>query len=143
MENLSTQHSNYSVYPGIFVPLANEHNLKVEIHDSEPFNPSAVQLTESENLIKVEVAMPGTNRESILLYADKNILSISVLQIESFGKTASHRANSYTCFEKDIELPGNVDAEFVSAEYQSGILKVNLVKATNSEPNIYRRIVVY
>ena len=50
---------------------------------------------------------------------------------------------NYDCFERLITLPMNAEAEFVSAEYKSGILCMHVPKTDHPSKNMHTRIVVY
>ena len=78
MKNSISTQPCHSIYPGQFVPLHNEVEIKEELKRSfaeSSVTQPPVNLTESEHSVKVEIALPGVTREELLIYTDKNILS--------------------------------------------------------------------
>lgn len=148
MENTTMHHSGYSVYPGEYVPLLREEEVREELKRShkEAFNHPPVNVTELAQSYKIEVAIPGVKREEFLIQIDENILSVNVLHKKSMLPEVENfqlHEFDYECFDRNIILPENVDAEFVSAEYRSGILRLHLTKTNHPAKNFHTQIVVY
>lgn len=149
MKNSISSQPCCSIYPGQFVPLLNEVDVKEELKSSfagSTVMHPPVNLTESEHSVKVEIAIPGVNREELVIYTDKNILSVCVAH-----KTAAMPEQdtfklhefTYNYFYRHIVLPSNVDAEFISAEYKAGILSLHIPKTKEPAKKLHNRIVVY
>ena len=121
-----------------------EHELK-QSHEGEVLFPP-VNITELADSFKVEVAIPGVRREDFLLHANENILFVRVLHKEYVVEGAEcfqlHEFN-YQCFDRPVVLPDNADAEFTSAEYKAGMLRLYLPKSDQPVKNRHTRIVVY
>ncbi|WP_301923102.1 Hsp20/alpha crystallin family protein [Ferruginibacter sp.] len=149
MKNSISTQPCHSIYPGQFVPLHNEVEIKEELKRSfaeSSVTQPPVTLTESEHSVKVEIALPGVTREELLIYTDKNILSVCVAHhpaaIPEQGTYKLHEfTNNY--FYRHIALPANVDAEFISAEYKSGILSLHVPKTKEPVKQQHTRIAVY
>jgi len=138
----------YSIYPGDYVPMLNEKEINEEIvrtRQDDIISPS-VNINESGNFYKVEIALPGVNRENFLVYTDKNILSVCVVHrhqnTDDPGRFRVHEFN-YNCFERHLELPADADTEFVRAEYKEGVLRIYIPKASEQAIALHTRIVVY
>jgi HSP20 family protein len=77
----------------------------------------------------VEMASPGFSRGDFNIDIDNGTLNISV---ESDGenvdsnKKFTSREFSYSSFSRSWRLPESINAEAVSASYESGILTVNI-----------------
>jgi len=148
MEQTKSYPPDYAVYPGEYVPFLEEEEIKEELkheHDGTTILPP-VNVTELATWFKVEVAVPGVKREEFLIYADGNILSISVMhkdyEIPQPEYFHLHEFN-YHCFERHIILPKNVDAKFAHADYKEGILRMVLPKTEQTAKNQHSRIIVY
>lgn len=140
--------SECSIYPGDYVPLLNEKEISEEIvrtKQDEIVSPS-VNIAESGGFYKIEIAVPGVDRENFLVYADKNVLSVYVVHHnQKIGNLEKFRLHEFSCncFERHIELPGDADTEFVSAEYKEGVLRIYVPKASDRSIVRHTRIVVY
>lgn len=140
--------TNCSVYPGEFVPLLNEEQVKA--HFSLPREKENVQapvnLMETEVAYKIEFALPGFKKEELLILADDNILTIygihQEIQSSIFGRSRLNEFQ-YDYFERHIALPEDVDVEFVAATYELGVLSVYIPKTTSPVKNLHQIIVVY
>lgn len=140
--------SEYSIYPGDYVPLLTEKEISEEIvrtKQGEIVSPS-VNIAESNGFYKIEIALPGVDRENFLVYADNNVLSVYVVpHNQSVGDPEKFRLHEFSCncFERHIELPGDADTEFVSAEYREGVLRIYVPKTPEQSNVQHTRIVVY
>jgi HSP20 family protein len=140
------------IYPGEYVPLESEENLrkKFKCLPEEDIILPPVNVKELDDLYKVEVSIPGVKKENFLIIAEGNILSISVLNKEGClnkGESFQLHEFDYDCFERHIVLPCNTDSEFTKAEYKAGILRFYVPKsklsAKKSVKKLRTRIVVY
>lgn len=148
MANIVLHRSDYSIYPGDYVPLIKEEQIREELkhpHKGKMLFPPA-NITELADSFKIEIAIPGVKREDILIRADENVLSVYVLHKEcpmhDQESIQLHEFN-YECFERHIILQDNADAEFVSAEYKEGILLLYVPKTKQPAKNLHTSIVVY
>ncbi len=148
MKNFNLHYDDCSVYPGDYVPLlktaAMQEELKIFKKNELVFPPT--NITELTDAYKVEVAIPGVKREDFLVQADGNILYVTVVHKE-LGNAAMesfqlHEFN-YNCFNRHIVLPYNADTEFISAEYNAGILRLYIPKVNMPVSSLNTRIVVY
>jgi HSP20 family protein len=84
MNNITSHQTVYSIYPVEYVPLLKEEEVKKELkktHAGDRVRPS-VNIAESPDSFKVEVAMPGMKREELLIHANENILPICAVHKE-------------------------------------------------------------
>lgn len=140
------------IYPGEYVPLESEENLRKKfkcLPEGDIILPP-VNVKELVDLYKVEVSIPGIKKENILIIVEGNILSISVLNKEGClnkGESFQLHEFDYDSFERHIVLPCNTDSEFTKAEYKAGILRFYIPKsklsAKKSVKKLRTRIVVY
>ena len=146
--NTVLHNSEYSIYPGHYVPMLNEIDVNEEIVRTKQNDivMPLVNISDSNGSYKIEVAVPGVDRENFLVYANKNILSVYVVhQHQMVNDPKKFRLHEFSCccYERHIELPGDADTEFVSAEYKEGVLRIYVPKASEQSTVEHTRIVVY
>ncbi len=91
----------------------------------------AVNISESKGNYHIELAAPGLQKEDFKINLDKNILSISAEQEKEEKdetKNYSRREYSYNSFVRSFNLPDSVDQSNIEAQYQNGVLKINVAK---------------
>ena len=148
MKNSNYYESEYSVYPGEYVPMLEEDKIHEELRqlNKEDIVSPPVNITELSNSFKVEVAIPGVKREEFLVQVDENILSVSVLhqyfRSQNSGNVYLHEFD-HQYFDRHITLPKNVDPEFSRAEYNSGILRLDIAKTKQAGKRCHIPIAVY
>lgn len=99
----------------------------------------AINVIESENNYKVELAAPGMTKEDFNVRIDEdNNLVISMEkkdenQEEKKDGRYLRREFSYTKFQQTMILPENVDKENISAQVEHGVLMIELPKLSEEE----------
>lgn len=95
-------------------------------------------MAEDRDQLSVEALAPGLDPEAIDIAVMRNMLTISGEKRrhpDNIKPEAFHRyERAAGRFVRTIELPVEVDADHVKAEYQHGILKVRLPKAETAKP---------
>ena len=146
MKNTLHHNAGCTVYPGSYVPFLEDEEVEEVLnrpHRNEIVLP-LVNVTELANSFKVEVAIPGVNREDFFIHANENILSVCVIhKDEELLGNVKYDTSDYECLDRDIVLPENADAEFISAEYKDGILCLHTPKSKRTNHNLHSTIVVY
>ncbi|MEO8819577.1 MAG: Hsp20/alpha crystallin family protein [Ginsengibacter sp.] len=148
MNHLTIPVLDSSIYPGEYVPIRNETDVKEEINqtDRKNINHPAVNIIEQSDLYKIEVAIPGVKREELLIYTKENVLSVCAIHSDKRNASSKNRQLhefNYSWFDRHISIPENADTTFISAEYKSGILKIRIPKATLPLKNLHSRVIVY
>lgn len=92
-------------------------------HSEENICP-AVQVTDMQQLLKIEIFIPGFRREDFFVSCNPTLLHVYAMWGINDGSVSFPGT-----FEKWINLPAEVDVEFISAEYVNGILRFHLPKA--------------
>lgn len=139
-----TYMKNESVYPGAYTPLAAIEQF-MNMHEQESACEPPINMDEFTDHFKLEVSIPGVNRENILIHVHGNVLTVFVLSeenVEEDGKLQIHEFES-TRLERHILLPDNADTEFMCAKYGPGILEFYIPKADHPVKNAFARIVAY
>jgi len=91
----------------------------------------AANISETEDHFHIELAAPGLQKEDFNINLDRNILSISVEQRSEHKdnqRNYSKREYSYNSFVRSFTLPESANENAIEAEYQNGVLKINIAK---------------
>lgn len=105
----------------------------------------AVNIKENDNDFVVELAAPGLKKEDFNIEVDKNILTISSEQksentIEENDGKYTRREFSFQSFKRSFTLPEIIDDNQIKANYENGVLKVELPKKEEALPKAKRLI---
>ena len=124
-------------YPGAYVPLFRETDVQQMINLSREFKtlPHPVNITENEDAYSIEVAMPGIERENIMLLADANTISVIVMKTTTpVPERESFHQHEFDCdcFSRHINIAENADVEFSNAVCHSGMLQIYIPKSTTN-----------
>lgn len=96
----------------------------------------AVNIKEEEQRFCIELAMPGIKKEDLnidiedkklIIYAERK----SETNEEKEGKY-SRREFNYSSFKRSFTMPENVNIEAIKAQYEDGVLKIDLPKVEES-----------
>lgn len=91
-------------------------------------------LSEDENSVYMEIAMPGVKPEAIQLTYDKGVLSIQAENKTRKEGRKYHQEAQYN-YAMKLSLPSEVDdAQEPMASYEAGILHLQLSKKKKYEP---------
>jgi HSP20 family protein len=99
----------------------------------------AINILETENEYKIEVAAPGMTKDdfSVRIDDDNNLVVAMEKQMgNAEEKKVSHylrREFSYSKFEQRMILPKNVDKEKIVAKMENGVLNVSIPKLREEE----------
>jgi HSP20 family protein len=103
------------------------------------FTTPSVNVVETPEYFRIDVAAPGVPKENFKIHIEKNILTISANQ--QTEKTDENKENnikdirytrrefSYATFQRSFQLPENINTENISANYEQGILTLTLPKS--------------
>jgi HSP20 family protein len=93
----------------------------------------AVNVKENDKGFEIEVAAPGLSKKDFKITVDNGVLNISSEkkeEKEQKEKDYTRKEFSYSSFSRSFTLPENVNEEDVEANYEDGLLKLNVAKKT-------------
>ena len=96
-----------------------------------------VDVYEDEQKITLKVEVPGIDEKDIDVRVENNILTVhGERKFEKEEKEENFRRveRQYGSFTRTFTLPSAVDAEKVQADYEKGILKIQLPKKAEAKP---------
>jgi HSP20 family protein len=89
----------------------------------------AVNITETKDAYKVELAVPGMKKEDFEIDIDGNMLTIGCQKEETKeekDKKFTRKEYNYSSFRRSFTLPAEVNKEKIEAVYTDGVLKLEL-----------------
>ena len=95
-----------------------------------------LDVSESDEQIRVRVEVPGMNPEDIDISLAGDVLTLSGEKVEgetSDGSTL-YTERRYGAFQRAVTLPCAVDPDQVSAEHKNGVVTITLQKAETVRP---------
>ncbi len=127
-------------FPALLANIFNELEYVAPTHQhSFP----AVNVLESEEAFKIELAAPGLKKEDFKVNIHENTLTISTEKQaeteETVGKYTRKEFN-FTSFKRSFTLPKSVDGEKILATYTDGVLGLELPKKEEAKPKEPRLI---
>ena len=109
-------------------------------------NMPAVNVKEDDNEFNIEVAAPGLKKDDFSVNVDNDRLTISAERKDE-KKDNDEEGNytrkefSYQSFQRSFQLPDNVvDADKIKANYNDGVLNVNIPKREEARPKPAKEI---
>lgn len=132
-----------SAYPGQYVPMPDIEDLLRAKQGC--MKQPAINIDEFDNFFRIEVSLPGINKQDIVIFVEDYTLTIKVIHKEHTGAPGKPRIHEFDVnyFERQISLPEEADAEFTTAEYREGILNLIIPKVPEHARAPQGRIVVY
>ena len=103
-------------------------------------NAPAVNILETDNEFKIEVAAPGLKKEDIKVELEDGLLTISSetkQEKEEKDKEGKYtrREFSYSSFKRSFSVDeDSVDADNIAATYENGVLNIQVPKKTKATP---------
>ena len=102
-----------------------------------------VNVIEDHNGYKIELAVPGFEKNDFNIEIDDDVLSISLdKEIDTKTTTYNKREFNFGSFKRAFNLPESANSTKISAHYKSGILMVEIPKKEEAKPIPSRMIKV-
>ena len=96
-----------------------------------------VDIYEDEHNITLKLEVPGIDEKDLNINVENNVLTVSgERKFENEQKEENfHRIERrYGSFVRSFTLPNTVDTEKITADYNSGVLSIRLVKREEAKP---------
>jgi len=100
-----------------------------------------VDVYEDEHNITLKIEVPGIDEKDIDVRIENNTLTVhGERKFEKEEKEENYRRieRQYGSFTRTFTLPSTVETESVSANYEKGVLKVQLAKKAEAKPKQIR-----
>ena len=97
----------------------------------------AVDVYEDEHKITLKIEVPGIDEKDIDIRVENNVLTVTgERKFEKEEKEENYRRveRHYGSFTRSFTLPNTVDADNIAADYERGVLKVQLAKKAEAKP---------
>lgn len=94
------------------------------------FNPH-MDVTENDKEVKVSAELPGLADKDIEVSLNRDVLTISgekKAEKEDKGENHYRMERSYGSFQRSVQLPAEVEADKVEANFKNGVLQITLPK---------------
>ena len=134
------------IYPGSFIPEKETfYDLLHKKEDGGKLIKPAANIKETDELIHVELLIPGVKRESFVIEIDDNDMIISVVQRECKEERCTYHLHEFDIitYKRRFKLPQNADLAFIHASYHDGILNIIVPKSENPVHAVQNQIFVY
>ena len=105
----------------------------------------SVNVIETKEAFRLEVAAPGLEKQDFKLHLEKDILTISAQKEhkeEVKDERFTRREFNFSAFKRSFTLPEHVDVNGINAAYNNGVLSINLPKKEEVINNASRAIEV-
>ncbi len=97
----------------------------------------AVDVYEDEHKITLKVEVPGIDEKDIDIRVENNTLTVhGERKFEKEEKEENYRRveRQYGSFTRSFTLPNTVDGDNITADYDRGVLKIQLAKKAEAKP---------
>jgi len=141
MTLLRRAHSGYPTFSNFFEDIFDSVNTDVS-HKNNATLPS-VNIAENNDGFKIEFAAPGLSKEEFKINLDNNVLTIGSEKKEEKEETKENftrREFNYSSFQRSFTLPDSANGEKIKAEYQNGILNIEIPKREEAKVKPVRDI---
>ena len=135
-------------YPGTYQPhLYNWTNVMRQLNNTTgKVKIPSVVVSETSDNYSIQIEIPGRNKEDFMVTREGDKLNVFALSpgAQFIGEPEYYLQEfPCDCFEYTVELPKNVDADFVRAEYKAGVLRFDFPIKENDCVRTVDSIVVY
>ncbi len=93
----------------------------------------ATEIKEDENSYKIMIELPGSTRDEVKIWQEKNTLTISGEKKAPEGNRIWNE-RVYGKLERSFRIPGDANREKIEANYAEGVVTVNIPKLEAAKP---------
>ena len=110
-------------------------NREAESRQSEQFLAPAASLVEDGDGYRLQVEMPGVNKEGLEISVENNELTITGYRsLPTIEGTLIHHESRRENYRRTFELDPSIDADKISAKIDQGMVMLTLPKAERVKP---------
>jgi HSP20 family protein len=112
-------------------------NISNFIGNDAVFNQPAVNVVETDDSFKLELAAPGFDKQDFSVNIENDLLTVSATRETKSEETKeryTRREFAVASFKRSFKLPKTVNQDAISAVYENGILSVTLDKKEEAKP---------
>ena len=122
-----------------YIPRAHSHMYKQNCRNRHV----ATNIINTENGYELQLALPGVMKDNVEIFVEEGILTIKSKNTEK-AEEMNYRLKQFdfSDFIKKFELPEDIDTDKVTANFNEGVLKINLEKVELDETEIKKNIEV-
>ena len=91
-----------------------------------------LDLYESGNEYLIQLDVPGASADSVNVQVVGTRVFIRAEQAAATAESNTAAAVALAAFERQLELPGEVDPDSASAELRNGVLEIRIAKSASS-----------
>lgn len=106
-------------------------------HEARNYGTASVNIREDENKYELSLVAPGLQKEDFKISVDKNTLSIGYERKEENKETKDkwlRQEFRMRSFKRSFALNEKIDVTGIQAQYEQGVLRVDLPKKEKEEP---------
>lgn len=99
--------------------------------ENTPKAKPATNILENETEFKIQISIPGWNKEDVKVEIDKSLLKVSGIVEDKEGENKDEflrKEFKAASFERAFTLPKEIDHENIGAEHKNGILEISIPK---------------
>ena len=141
MTLLRRAHSGYPVFSNLLEDIFStvDNGASFKKYESLP----SVNIAENNDGFKIEFAAPGLTKEEFKINLDNNVLTVESEKKEEKEESKENftrREFNYSSFQRSFTLPDSANGEKIKAEYQNGILNIEIPKREEAKVKPVREI---
>ncbi len=144
MTLLRRAHNGYPTFTNLFEDIFSNVDNGHIFKNNETL--PSVNIAEDNNGFKIEFAAPGLTKEEFKIDLDNNVLTVGSEkkeekeEKEESNKNFTRREFNYSSFTRSFTLPDSAYGEKITAEYQNGILNIEIPKREEAKVKPVREI---
>ena len=141
MTLLRRANSGYPVFSNLLEDIFSTVDTGISTKSNETL--PSVNIAENTDGFKIEFAAPGLTKEGFKINLDNNVLTVGSEkkeEKEELKENFTRREFNYSSFQRSFTLPDSANGEKISAEYENGILNIEIPKREEAKIKPVREI---
>jgi len=112
-------------------------SLRTNVSENDRTMTPSLEIHEDENQFTLSADVPGIDRKNIDISVTGNTLTLKgerSKEIQKKEKGYYYSERSYGSFQRSVQLPSEVEADKIAANYKDGVLEVVIPKSEKAKP---------